>query len=71
MASKASLRSMGTKVRNRRESFLKMSRPDFAALVGISLSQLTHIELGNNAPSLPVYGKICVALGLGKPPLME
>lgn len=55
-----------TKLRSER-----MSRRQFADKIGLSYSNTSNIELGENWPSMPVYIKICEVLGVGEPPLVK
>lgn len=48
-----------------------LSRPAFAAKVGVSYFTINHIEHFENWPTVPVYIKMCKVLGVRVPPLME
>ncbi len=50
---------------------LKMSHADLARAIGVSASQVSNMERGDNYPSLPVYVALCFALGYVKIPLLE
>lgn len=49
---------------------LGYSRKRVADACGISYSQLSHLELGDNWPTVPVYRALCRKLKLRKPPLL-
>ncbi len=49
---------------------LDLKRVKVADAAGVSYSQLSHLELGNNWPTLPVYRALCRVLKLKKPPLL-
>ncbi len=49
----------------------KMSHADLAKAIGVSASQISNMERGDNYPSLPVYVRLCVALGYVRIPLLE
>ena len=42
----------------------------FARLIGATSQKLCNIEKGRNWPKPPMYADICVALRLGRPPLL-
>lgn len=42
-----------------------------ATLAGISKTQYHNIEQGNNWPSVPVYRKLCLVLGIALPALLK
>lgn len=69
LGDKEKLRKFAAAVQDRREK-LDITRKEFAGAVGISYSQVAHIELADHWPSLVVFEKICSVLKVGKPPLM-
>lgn len=48
-----------------------LDRRELADKVGSSMSAITHLELAENWPTLPVYLAICRELGLDVPPLLK
>lgn len=49
---------------------LGYSRQKVALKAGVSYSQLSHLELGDNWPTVPVYRALCRVLKIRKPPLL-
>ncbi len=47
----------------------RLSQVEFARTLGVSNKTLDNIEAARNWPSMPVYIKLCRALGVGTPPL--
>lgn len=68
-ASKKSLRSFAKGVRRRREE-LCITFTELRTALGISKSQMSHIECGDNWPSMAVYVELCRVLKVGVPPLV-
>ena len=68
--SKKMLRQFSSALVRRREE-LNMTRRSVADAVEISYSALSHLELGNNWPTLPVYRALCRVLKVGKPPMLR
>lgn len=69
-ADKSKRRAFAKAVLARRKELGYASRGPFARKVGISYSQMAHIELAAHWPSLPVYRSICKVLNVGPVPLM-
>lgn len=65
------LKAFAEGLRAKRES-VGLSQTALADKVGIvSVKTLNNYERGKNWPSLGAYAAICVALGLGCPPLIK
>lgn len=54
-------------MRRRRQEH-KITQTDLARKIGLSVSQMNNIENGRALPSLAVYFRLCMALGVRKPP---
>jgi transcriptional regulator with XRE-family HTH domain len=48
----------------------KLTQSELARMVGVGQSQISNIMWGRNLPSLPLYVKICRALGIKRLPLI-
>jgi transcriptional regulator with XRE-family HTH domain len=66
-ATKAQRVKFGQAVRERRKK-MSMLQKDLAEKAGVSLNQVSNIELGTNHPSLQTYFSICRVLDMPKPP---
>jgi transcriptional regulator with XRE-family HTH domain len=67
--SKDELKRFSERLREQRISTQK-SQTRIAESAGLSVKTLNSYERGVHWPSLGAYSAICVALGLGKPPMM-
>lgn len=67
--SKKALRSFAAAVKRRRLE-LGMTLMDLKEQVGVSKSQMSHIECGDNWPAMAVYVQLCRVLKVGQPPFL-
>jgi ribosome-binding protein aMBF1 (putative translation factor) len=68
--SKKALRMFASALIRRREE-LGISRRKLCEEANVSYSLMSHVELGENWPTLPVYRALCRVLKVGKPPMMR
>lgn len=67
-ASRTVLKLFGQAVATRRAE-RKLSRRQLAEAVEVSYATISHIENGENWPTVPVYLALCRVLKVGRPPL--